>query len=60
MRDEKRQKRHEEIAAAAYALLDEILPLAQPVRLVGLTLSAFDETAPPTAEVGAVQRELPF
>lgn len=47
------------LAAVAYALLDEILPLAQPVRLVGLTLSAFDEAAAPPVPA-AVQRELPF
>ncbi len=32
-----------EFAAISHLLLDEVLPLAQPVRLVGLTLSALDD-----------------
>ncbi len=32
----------EEFAALAHALLDEVLPLAQPVRLMGLTLSQLE------------------
>lgn len=41
-----------EFAAIAHALLDEVLPLAQPIRLMGLTLSHLDgeeeATPPPT------------
>ena len=50
-----------EFAAISHALLDEVLPLAQPVRLVGLTLSALDdngESALP--QIGATQGNLPF
>lgn len=39
-----------EFAALGHALLDEVLPLAQPVRLMGLTLSQLegeDEVSPP-------------
>lgn len=32
----------EEFAAIGHALLDEVLPLAQPVRLMGLTLSQLE------------------
>ena len=43
-----------EFAAIAHALLDEVLPLAQPIRLMGLTLSQLDGeeevSAPPVGE----------
>ncbi len=49
------------LAAVAHALLDEVLPLAQPVRLVGLTLSALEDDAPPaSAPPRAQQAQLPF
>jgi DNA polymerase IV len=52
---------HAEFAAIGHELLDEVLPLAQPVRLVGLTLSAMEEEEPPMPQVGgAGQGELPF
>ena len=45
----------------ARALLDEVLPLAQPVRLVGLTLSALEEDEPAPPPSGpATQGQLPF
>lgn len=50
-----------ELARIGHELLGEVLPLAQPVRLVGLTLSALEEDespAPVTATKG--QAELPF
>jgi len=51
----------DEFAAIGHALLDEVLPLAQPVRLVGLTLSALeDEDRPPAPVGGASQGQLPF
>ena len=40
----------EEFAALARALLDELLPLPQPVRLMGLTLSALDGDGQPSDE----------
>ncbi len=45
-----------EFARLGRALLDEVLPLAQPIRLMGLTLSALDgqrddEEAPPDAQL---------
>lgn len=45
----------------SHELLDELLPLAQPVRLMGLTLSALeeDESSEPIRN-GEVQAELPF
>ena len=49
-----------ELAAIGHALLDEVLPLAQPVRLVGLTLSALEEDAPEAPAVQAAQPMLPF
>ena len=50
-----------EFAAIGHALLDEVLPLAQPVRLVGLTLSALgDEPEEGAAPLGASQGSLPF
>lgn len=50
-----------EFTAISHALLDEVLPLAQPVRLVGLTLSALDEDMPAAALAGAkLQGELEF
>ncbi len=50
-----------ELAAIGHALLDEVLPLAQPVRLVGLTLSALAEDDEPTLpQIGATQGSLPF
>ena len=49
-----------EFSAIGHALLDEVLPLAQPVRLVGLTLSALDEDEPPVAVGTASQTQLPF
>lgn len=48
-----------EFALAARALLDSVLPLPQPVRLMGLTLSALEgDTAAPAD--GAGQGTLPF
>ena len=50
-----------EFAAIGHALLDELLPLAQPVRLVGLTLSALDdEPDNGPAPLGASQGSLPL
>ena len=49
-----------EFAAIGHALLDEVLPLAQPVRLVGLTLSALEEDEPPAPVGGNSQAQLPF
>ena len=50
-----------EFTALGHALLDEVLPLAQPVRLVGLTLSALDEDPDDEAmPVIASQGKLPF
>lgn len=50
-----------DFARIGHELLDEVLPLAQPVRLVGLTLSALEEDEPPApAALGKVQAELPF
>ena len=50
-----------ELAAVSYALLDEVLPLAQPVRLVGLTLSALaEDDEPALPQSGAKQGLLPF
>ena len=50
-----------EFTALSHALLDEVLPLAQPVRLVGLTLSALDEDPEDDAPApGASQGTLPF
>lgn len=51
----------EEFARIGHELLDEVLPLAQPVRLVGLTLSALEEDEPPApAALARGQTELPF
>lgn len=41
-----------EFSAIAHALLDEVLPLAQPVRLLGLTLSQLDGEEDAPAPVG--------
>jgi len=50
-----------EFTALGHALLDEVLPLAQPVRLVGLTLSSLDEEPDDEAmPVVASQGKLPF
>ena len=50
-----------DLARIGHELLDEVLPLAQPVRLVGLTLSALEEDeAAPSAPTGASQGQLPF
>lgn len=50
-----------EFARIGRELLGELLPLAQPVRLVGLTLSALEEDEPPVPpHRGKVQSELPF
>jgi len=50
-----------EFAQIGHALLDEVLPLAQPVRLVGLTLSALEEDEVPQAPIGGPsQGQLPF
>ena len=50
-----------EFAAISHALLDEVLPLAQPVRLVGLTLSALDDDGEPALhQIGTPQGNLPF
>lgn len=48
-----------ELGAVGHALLDELLPLAQPVRLIGLTLSALEDDEPAAPAV-AVQPLLPF
>jgi DNA polymerase IV len=50
----------DELAAIGHGLLDEVLPLAQPVRLVGLTLSALDEDEVEAPVGGAAQPLLPF
>jgi DNA polymerase-4 len=50
----------DEFAAIGHALLDELLPLAKPVRLVGLTLSALEEDKAPRPAPAAKQTELPF
>ena len=49
-----------EFSAIGHALLDEVLPLAQPVRLVGLTLSALDEDELAVPVGTASQAQLPF
>ena len=50
-----------EFTALGHELLDEVLPLAQPVRLVGLTLSALDdEPEEGSTLVGTGQGSLPF
>ncbi len=53
-----------EFAQSARALLDAQLPLAKPVRLMGLTLSELEGEEPELAEdagsVAAAQTELPF
>jgi len=50
-----------EFARIGHELLGEVLPLAQPVRLVGLTLSALEEDELPAPAVTAKgQAELPF
>jgi len=48
------------LAAVGHALLDEVLPLARPVRLVGLTLSHLDgeETVSPPVSGGDAQLSL--
>lgn len=51
----------EEFSRIGHELLDEVLPLAQPVRLVGLTLSALEEDEPPAPlPRSQAQTELPF
>jgi DNA polymerase-4 len=50
----------DEFAAISLALLEELLPLAQPVRLVGLTLSALEEGEASRPVTMAKQAELPF
>ena len=51
----------EEFSWIGHELLDELLPLAQPVRLVGLTLSALEEDEPlAPMPHSQVQSELPF
>ena len=45
-----------ELAAIGHALLDEVLPLAQPVRLVGLTLSALAEDDEPALPHSATKQ----
>ena len=48
-----------EFGAIGRELLQELLPLAQPVRLVGLTLSALEEDEPETARAASsIQGEL--
>ena len=49
-----------EFANLAHALLDEVLPLDQPVRLVGLTLSALGDDEPPAPVSPTGQAQLPF
>ncbi len=51
----------EEFAAIGHALLDEVLPLAQPVRLLGLTLSQLDGEEPePSARPVGGAAQLPL
>lgn len=51
----------DEFAAIARGLLDQVLPLAQPVRLVGLTLSGLEDDETPLAmPVAEGQGQLPF
>lgn len=47
-------------AALSRELLDSVLPLPQPARLMGLTLSALADEEPGTHRPGAEQRELPL
>ena len=49
----------DELSEVGHALLGEVLPLAKPVRLVGLTLSAIEESGE-EAPVPKGQAELPF
>jgi DNA polymerase-4 len=49
----------DEFAEIGHALLGELLPLAQPVRLVGLTLSSLEEDEAPRM-APTRQAELPF
>lgn len=49
-----------EFAAIGHALLDDLLPLAQPVRLVGLTLSALDDDEPEHSPIQPSQGTLPL
>jgi DNA polymerase-4 len=48
----------QEFARIGHALLDEVLPLPQPVRLMGLTLSALDGEREPAAETPGGQLPL--
>lgn len=49
------------LADVARGLLDQVLPLPQPVRLMGVTLSALDEPGQPeTVAAPAGQAQLPF
>lgn len=50
----------DELAGIAHALLDDLLPLAQPVRLVGLTLSAMDDAGEEPPAIQPSQPSLPF
>jgi DNA polymerase-4 len=53
-------------ASMARDLLEAVLPLPQPIRLMGLTLSALegdhddDDAEPQSGEVARQQAELPF
>jgi DNA polymerase IV len=48
----------DEFAGISRALLEELLPLAQPVRLVGLTLSALEGEADPPQRAAGTARQL--
>jgi DNA polymerase-4 len=50
----------EALAEVARGLLDQVLPLPQPVRLMGVILSALDEPGDAAAAPPAGQAELPF
>ncbi|MFN3516286.1 MAG: DNA polymerase IV [Novosphingobium sp.] len=49
-----------ELNRIGHELLDELLPLPQPVRLIGLTLSALEDEPMAVVPSGAVQEQLPF
>ncbi len=48
------------LARIGHALLDDVLPLAQPVRLLGLTLSQIEDGADGTPAVASAARQLPL
>ncbi len=52
---------HDELAQTAQALLDALLPLRQPVRLIGVTLSALDGSGSAGPDLAPAQQgTLPF